>query len=148
MTGVTAPRIADPAVKVWRELAIGAAVAAAVAATFALAPISHASGEAAALESAGRLSVIAIPVAVGLYAWRRVPFARFGALLIASGLVWLAATFSLANGSVAYSITVDNNATTIPDTTSDQTTTSYTTTKTDGTLYLHVRAQSSLGNWG
>lgn len=104
MTGVATPRIAGPAVKVRRELAIGTAVAAAVAATFALAPISHASHEAAALESAGRLAVIGIPVAVGLYAWRRVPFARLGALLIASGLVWLVATFSLANGTVAYSI--------------------------------------------
>ena len=104
MTGVTTPRIADPAVKVGRELAIGTAVAAAVAATFVLAPISLASREAAALESAGRLAVIGIPVAVGLYAWRRVPFARLGALLIASGLVWLVATFSLANGSVAYSV--------------------------------------------
>ena len=104
MAGVTTPRIADPAVKVGRELAIGTAVAAAVAATFALAPISHASGEAAALESAGRLSVIAIPVAVGLYAWRRVPFVRLGALLIATGLVWLVATFSLANGTVDYSV--------------------------------------------
>src|SRR5690349_18527461 len=104
MTVDTTSRTAWPAVTGRRELAIATAVAAAVAATFALAPISHASREAAAFESAGRVAVIGIPVAIGLYAWRRAPFARLGALLTASGLVWLVATFSLANGTVAYSI--------------------------------------------
>ena len=33
-----------------------------------------------------------------------VPFGRFGVLLVASGVVWLVATFSLADGAVVYSI--------------------------------------------
>ena len=76
----------------------------AVVATFALAPIPGTSLGPALLESAARLVEVGIPVAVGLYAWRRVPFERFGALLVASGAVWLVATFSLADRSLAYSI--------------------------------------------
>ena len=48
--------------------------------------------------------VVGIPVAVGMYVWRGVPFGRFGVLLVASGVVWLVATFSLADGAVVYSI--------------------------------------------
>jgi hypothetical protein len=55
------------------------------------------------LESGARLVVAGLPVAVGLYAWRGVPFGRLGILLVLSGVVWLVATFSLADQAVAYS---------------------------------------------
>ncbi|MEV6600040.1 putative Ig domain-containing protein [Actinoplanes sp. NPDC051346] len=46
-----------------------------------------------------------------------------------------------------YSLVVDQSATTVPDDTVDTTTPSYTTVKTDGTWYLHVRAHTATG-WG
>ena len=75
----------------------------AVAVTFVLAPIGG-SLRAMHLESAGRLLVAGLPVAVGLYAWRGVPFGRLGILLVMSGVVWLVVTFSLADQALAYSI--------------------------------------------
>lgn len=104
MTVVTWPRLAGRSVGVRWELAVGLLVAGSVAATFALAPIAHASSGAVRLESAARVMVVGIPVAVGMYVWRGVPFGRFGVLLVASGVVWLVATFSLADGAVVYSI--------------------------------------------
>jgi len=56
------------------------------------------------LESVGRVLVAAVPVAVGLYAWRGVPFGRLGTLLILGGGVWLAVTFALADRALVYSI--------------------------------------------
>ncbi len=82
-------------------MGIGAVVA--VAATFALAPIGG-SLAAMRLESVGRLVVAGLPVAVGLYAWRGVPFGRLGILLVLSAMVWLVVTLSLADEAVAYSI--------------------------------------------
>ena len=104
MTAVAARGFPGTPRTVRRDLAIGAAVVGAVAASFALAPISHASLEAARLEAAGRLVEAGIPAAVGLYAWRRTPFGRIGALLVASGVVWLIVTFSLSDQAIIYSI--------------------------------------------
>lgn len=58
-------------VRVRRELVV--AVALAVVAAFALAPISAGSASSAPLTSVARVLVVGIPVAVGLYAWRSVP---------------------------------------------------------------------------
>ena len=44
-----------------------------------------------------------MPVAVGLVAWRRPPFERFGRLLVVMGAAVLAVTLSLSDGSVPYS---------------------------------------------
>ncbi len=76
----------------------------AVAASFALAPIAGTSLGAVRLESVGRVLVAAVPIAVGLYAWRGVPFGRLGTLLILGGGVWLAVTFALADRALVYSI--------------------------------------------
>jgi hypothetical protein len=87
-----------------RELVVGIAAAVALAATFVLAPIAGVSLAAVRLESAGRVVVGALPVAVGIYAWRGVPFGRLGMLLVLSGMVWLVVTFALADQAVVYSI--------------------------------------------
>jgi hypothetical protein len=76
----------------------------AIAATFALAPIAGGSLGARRLESAGRVLVAGLPVAVGMYAWRGVAFGRLGSLLVLSGVVWLVVTFALADTALAYSI--------------------------------------------
>ena len=44
-----------------------------------------------------------MPVAVGLVAWRRPPFERFGRLLVAMGAAVLAVTLSLSDDAVLYS---------------------------------------------
>lgn len=82
----------------------GVAIAAMVAGEFLLAPVSGSSALAVWLESVARVSVVVVPVAVGLYVWGKLPFGRIGALLASGGLVWLVATSSLANQSVAYSV--------------------------------------------
>jgi signal transduction histidine kinase len=94
-----------PGASAWlgRDLLVGAGVVVAVAVTFVLAPIGGSLG-AMRLESAARLVVAGFPVAVGLYAWRGVPFGRLGIMLVLSGVVWLVVTFALANTALAYSI--------------------------------------------
>ena len=82
---------------------VAIAVALAVGAAFALAPIPAVSATSVPLASVARALAVGIPVAVGLYAWRSAPFERFGTLLVAGGVIWLVATFSLANASLAYS---------------------------------------------
>ena len=46
---------------------------------------------------------VAAPVGVGLYALRRPPFQRFGALLLGTGAVWFLTTLTNADDSVVYS---------------------------------------------
>ena len=104
VSAVAAPALPDAAVGIRRELVVGFAVAVAVAASFALAPIAGASLGAVRLESVGRVLVAVVPVAVGLYAWRGVPFGRLGSMLILGGGVWLAVTFALADRAPVYSI--------------------------------------------
>ena len=103
MAVVAAPSLSAASAPLKRELLVGVGALLAVAATFALAPIGG-SLRAMRLESVGRLLVAGIPMAVGLYAWRGVPFGRLGILLVLSGGVWLVVTFSLADQALAYSI--------------------------------------------
>ena len=56
-----------------------------------------------ALETVARAVAVGIPVAVGLVAWRRPPFERFGRLLVAMGGAVLAVTLSLSDDAVLYS---------------------------------------------
>jgi signal transduction histidine kinase len=100
---VAAPSLPTGWESLGRDLFVGIAVVVALAATFVLAPIGGSLG-AVRLESAGRVLVAGLPVAVGMYAWRGVPFGRLGILLVLSGVVWLVVTFSLADRAVAYSI--------------------------------------------
>ena len=104
MTAVAAAAFPRVAPGLRRELVVGIAAVVAVAASFALAPIAGTSLGAVQLESVGRVVVAVVPVAVGLYAWRGVPFGRLGTLLILSGAVWLAVTFAVADRALVYSI--------------------------------------------
>jgi signal transduction histidine kinase len=56
------------------------------------------------LEGLARALMVGAPIAVGLYARRRVPFARFGSLLVAAGVLWFVATLSNSPDAVVYSI--------------------------------------------
>ena len=58
----------------------------------------------AGLQALARMSMIAAPVAVGLYAAYRPPFERFGVLLIASGVAWFLTTLAGSDDAVLYSI--------------------------------------------
>ncbi len=73
-------------------------------AAFLLAPVAGASQQSIRLESVGRVLVAGIPLSVGIYAWRGVPFGRFGAGLAVTALVWLLTTFALADRAIVYSI--------------------------------------------
>jgi signal transduction histidine kinase len=86
-----------------RELIVGIGAAVAVAAVSVLVPVSPASSTTVALETAARTVAVGIPVAVGLVAWRRPPFERFGRLLVAMGAAVLAVTLCLSDDAVLYS---------------------------------------------
>ncbi|WP_268246503.1 DNRLRE domain-containing protein [Streptomyces xantholiticus] len=59
------------------------------------------------------------------------------------------ATWTAPSGaSAGYSIVVDGTADTVPDSTAETTGTSYTTTRTEGTWYLHVRGIDGNGTGG
>ena len=104
MAVAAAPSLPGGSASLRRELVVGVAAVVALAATFVLAPVAGVSLTAVRLESAGRVVVAALPVAVGIYAWRGVPFGRLGSLLVLSGMVWLVVTFALADQAVVYSI--------------------------------------------
>ena len=86
-----------------RELIVGIGAAVAVAAVSVLVPATAASSTTVVLETAARAVAVGIPVAVGLLAWRRPPFERFGGLLVATGAAVLAVTLSLSDNAVLYS---------------------------------------------
>jgi hypothetical protein len=68
-----------------------------------LAPASSASTTALVLETVARAVAVGLPVAVGLVAWRRPPFERFGRLLVVTGAAVLVVTLSLSDNPVLYS---------------------------------------------
>jgi signal transduction histidine kinase len=56
------------------------------------------------LEAVARMLTVATPLAVGLFALRRPPFARFGALLLSAGVAWFLASLANADNATLYSI--------------------------------------------
>ena len=48
--------------------------------------------------------MVAVPIAVGLYAWHRRPDERFGPLLVAAGFGWFLTTLAESDDSLVYSI--------------------------------------------
>ena len=86
-----------------RELIVGIGAAVAVGAVSVLVPGSAASSTAVVLETVARAVAVGLPVAVGLMAWRRPPFERFGRLLVATGAAVLVVTLSLSDNAVLYS---------------------------------------------
>jgi signal transduction histidine kinase len=86
-----------------RELIVGIGAAVAVGAVSVLVPAPSASSTTVALETAARAIAVGIPVGVGLLAWRRPPFERFGRLLVATGAGVLLVTLALSDDAVLYS---------------------------------------------
>ena len=52
----------------------------------------------------GRVLVIAVPIAVGMWFWSQAEYRRFGRLLVAAGYVWFLAALAESSNSVLYSI--------------------------------------------
>ena len=65
--------------------------------------LGHDSGDIALVASV-RALMVAVPIAVGCYAWHRRPNERFGPLLIVAGLLWFVTTLAESDSSVLYSI--------------------------------------------
>ncbi len=86
-----------------RELIVGIGAAVAVGLVSVLVPASSASTTAVVLETVARAVAVGLPVAVGLVAWRRPPFERFGRLLVATGAAVLVVTLSLSDNALLYS---------------------------------------------
>ncbi len=57
------------------------------------------------------------------------------------------ASWTAPSGAVGYSVTVDDKPSTVPPATVSTTGTTFSTTKADGTWYLHVRAVDDSGVW-
>ena len=86
-----------------RELIVGIGAAVAIGVVSVLVSASAASPTTVVLETVARAIAVGLPVAVGLMAWRRPPFERFGRLLVATGAGVLAVTLSLSDDAVLYS---------------------------------------------
>jgi signal transduction histidine kinase len=56
------------------------------------------------LAAAARASMVALPIAVGLYAWYSLPMERFGPLLVAVGFGWFLTTLAESGDGVLYSV--------------------------------------------
>ena len=52
----------------------------------------------------GRVLVIAVPIAVGIWLWSQAQYERFGLLLVATGYVWFVAALAESSNSVLYSV--------------------------------------------
>jgi signal transduction histidine kinase len=65
--------------------------------------LGHDSGDTALIASL-RALMVAVPIAVGCYAWNRRPNERFGPLLVVAGVLWFLTTLAEADSSVLYSV--------------------------------------------
>src|SRR3954447_22228295 len=86
-----------------RELMVGIGAAVAIGVVSVLVSASAASPTTVVLETVARAIAVGLRVAMGLMAWRRPPFERFGRLLVATGAGVLAVTLSLSDDAVLYS---------------------------------------------
>ena len=82
-------------------LAIAGAALSAASAAIALSNPSSADRATVAVAS---VMLTAIPVGVGIYAWRREPRNRFGGLLVATGFLWGLTSLSASGNDVIYSV--------------------------------------------
>ena len=57
-----------------------------------------------AAAATARALMVAMPIAVGLYAWHRRPGERFGPLLVAAGFGWFLTTLAESDDSLVYSV--------------------------------------------
>ena len=81
---------------------LAAAGAAACAAAVALTLSGNQSSN-PALEAEIRAAIIAVPIAVGLYAWNRDPWQRFARLLVLAGFAWSLTTLAQSSSDLLYS---------------------------------------------
>jgi signal transduction histidine kinase len=96
-----------PWMRVRRVRFVGAAVAlagAALCAVTAAVTASGATADDAWLEAVARATAVGAPIAVGLYAWRRPSFRRFGTLLMASGAVVFLASLAEASSPEVHAV--------------------------------------------
>lgn len=56
------------------------------------------------LIAVGRVLVIDVPIAVGIWLWSTARYERFGRLLVVAGYVWFLAALAESSNSVLYSI--------------------------------------------
>ena len=83
---------------------VGLAVAG-VAATVGAALLAHAGAESQpGLSAFARALMVAVPMAVGAYAWHVGPDSRFGLVLVVAGAGWAVTTLAEADGSLAYTV--------------------------------------------
>ena len=88
-----------------RRVALLGLAVAGVAATAAAALLAHAGAESQpGLSALARALMVAVPMAVGAYAWYRGPDARFGLVLIAAGAGWAVTTLAETDGSLTYTV--------------------------------------------
>ena len=79
------------------------ALAALLCGTSAAVAVSGATSDAGFVAGA-RALMVGVPMAVGLYAWRRRTGERYGPLLVATGIAWFATTLAESGDAVAYSV--------------------------------------------
>ncbi len=86
------------------ELVLAAVAGLAATITAAAITAGSVTGEGAALAGLARATMVAVPIAVGLYAWHRRPADRFGRVLVAAGFGWFLTTLSESDDELLYSI--------------------------------------------
>jgi signal transduction histidine kinase len=86
------------------QLAAVGAVGLGLSAVAAALTAANVAPEWAAVAAAARASMVAVPIAVGLYAWYRRPADRFGRLLVAAGFGWFLTTLAESGNGVLYSV--------------------------------------------
>jgi signal transduction histidine kinase len=86
------------------RIAAAAALGAVLTCTSVVVTVLGHDGGDTALVASVRGLMVAVPVAVGCYAWHRRPNERFGPLLVTAGFLWFLTTLAESNSSVLYSI--------------------------------------------
>lgn len=76
----------------------------ALSAVSAALTVSGSDSDLAWLEALARASMVGVPIAVGVYAWRRPPFDRFGRLLTAAGGGWFVTTLAESGEPLPHSV--------------------------------------------
>jgi signal transduction histidine kinase len=90
--------------RAWLALAAAGAVGLALTVVAAAITAANVDGEGSALAAAARASMVAVPVAVGLYAWHQRPKERFGRVLVAAGFGSFWPTLAESGDDVLYSV--------------------------------------------
>jgi signal transduction histidine kinase len=87
-----------------RDIGIAGAIGIGLTAVAAIVTASGGLSPHPGLAALGRTTTVAVPIAVGLYAWRRRPYERFGRMLFAFGVVVSLTALAGWNAAVPYSV--------------------------------------------